>query len=349
MSSAVGVTAKSRDLKKLLGNPKIIFVLGGPASGKGTQCEKIIQEFGFTHISTGDLMRQEIEKKTKEGEKIQKIVAQGGLVPIELTVQVLINALIATPSKNYLIDGFPRAVDQAIYFEKNVVEAHQILFYDVPQEIMLQRCMKRAETSGRADDNAETIKTRVQNYFDQSLPVVDYYKMFGKVHHIDATGSIADVYEQSKAAIIPQIMCLMGPKASGKTTIGKAMAKRTNMKHVDFNDWVKQHGMVGQDDETITQQLIQSLSRETIPRIALENFPQTLNQAKYFIRNGAVPSNVFSLECVQDICQERMIDLGQDHPQYVSSPLLSKKIRIYHEHCQELIPFLKEHTNFQVI
>lgn len=160
------ITSQSRDLKKLLGNPKIIFVLGGPASGKGTQCAKLVEEFGFTHISTGDLMRQEMDKKTKEGEKIVKIVQAGGLVPFELTVQILINALIATPSQNYLIDGFPRAVDQAIYFEKNVVEAHSILFYDVPQEKMLERCMKRAETSGRLDDNAETIKTRVQNYFD---------------------------------------------------------------------------------------------------------------------------------------------------------------------------------------
>ena len=156
-----GVTAASRDLKKLLGNPKIIFVLGGPASGKGTQCEKIVEEFGFTHISTGDLMRQEIQKGSKEGEQVKKIVAAGGLVPFELTVQILINALIATPSKTYLVDGFPRAIDQAIYFEKQVTEVHSILFYDVPHEIMLQRCMKRAETSGRSDDNAETIKVRV--------------------------------------------------------------------------------------------------------------------------------------------------------------------------------------------
>jgi len=99
--------------------------------------------------------------------------------------------------------------------------------------------MKRAETSGRADDNEETIKTRVQNYFDQSLPVVDYYKQFGKVHHINATGSIAEVYAQTKKAILPQCMCVLGPKCSGKTTVGVAMGKRTNMKLVDFNSFVR--------------------------------------------------------------------------------------------------------------
>lgn len=139
-------------------------------------------------------MRTEMGKGTKEGDRIKKIVGDGGLVPFELTVQLLINALVATPSKNYLIDGFPRAIDQAQYFEQNVIEAQQILFYDVPQETMTERCLKRAETSNRSDDNADTIKKRVQNYFDQSLPVVDYYKKFGKVRRIDATLEIGEVY-----------------------------------------------------------------------------------------------------------------------------------------------------------
>jgi len=83
--------------------------------------------------------------------------------------------MLANPSKNYLIDGFPRALDQATYFEQTVVECQQVLFYDLSQEVMVERCMKRAETSGRSDDNADTIKKRVQNYFDSTIPVIDYY------------------------------------------------------------------------------------------------------------------------------------------------------------------------------
>ena len=144
-----------------------------------------------------------------------------------------------------MVDGFPRALDQAVYFEKEVVEASQILFYDVPQEIMLARCMKRAETSGRSDDNAETIKARIQTYFDQAVPLVAYYKQFGKLRHIDATGDIASVYAQSKAAVLPQCMFVQGPKASGKTTIGNAMGVRTNMKLIDFNLYLKENGLLG--------------------------------------------------------------------------------------------------------
>lgn len=136
------------------------------------------------------------------------------------------------------------------------MEVFQVLYYDVPQELMQQRCMKRAETSGRSDDNAETIIKRVENYFTQTVPVVDYYKKFGKVRHIDATGTIPEVYAKSKAAVLPQVMFMLGPKASGKSTIGSTMAARTNMKLVDFNHFVSSNGLEGQDDETITTHFI---------------------------------------------------------------------------------------------
>ena len=141
---------------------------------------------------------------SKEGERIKKIVHDGGLVPFELTVQVLINGLIANPSKviyyyisyrqNYLIDGFPRAVDQAIYFEQNVCECQNVIFYDVSEETLMSRCLKRAETSGRADDNVETLLKRFKAFNEQSKPVVDLYMKFGKVHYIDASGTVNEVY-----------------------------------------------------------------------------------------------------------------------------------------------------------
>jgi UMP-CMP kinase len=115
-------------------------------------------------------------------------------------------------------------VDQAQYFEQNVIETQQVLYYEVPQEVMLERCLKRGETSGRTDDNVETIKKRVQNYFDQTYPVIEYYKKFGKVRKIDATGSISEVYAQTKEAILPQTMMILGPKASGKSMIATNLA-----------------------------------------------------------------------------------------------------------------------------
>ena len=122
MNSSIENNASGSSVKKILGNPKVTFVLGGPASGKGTQCAKLVEEFGYTHISTGDLMRAEIASGSAEGTEIKKIVGDGGLVPPELTVQVLVNALIANPAKNYLLDGFPRSIAQAEFFEQTVME-----------------------------------------------------------------------------------------------------------------------------------------------------------------------------------------------------------------------------------
>lgn len=101
----------------MIGKPKVILIVGGPCSGKAEQAQKLVEEFGYTLLSTGALMRAEIEKGSKEGERIRKIVADGGLVPFELTVQLLTNALVTTPSQNYVIEGFPRALDQAQFFE----------------------------------------------------------------------------------------------------------------------------------------------------------------------------------------------------------------------------------------
>ena len=109
--------------------------------------------------------------------------------------------------------------------------------------------MKRAETSGREDDNAETIKKRIQQYFDQSMPVVDYYKRFGKVRRIDATGSISEVYKQSKDAVLPQTIFVIGPKGSGKTTISKNLSDRTNAAYINFVDFKKANGLKDKGDE----------------------------------------------------------------------------------------------------
>ena len=150
-----GVTAASRNLKKLLDDPKIIFVVGGPAAGKRTQCEQIAHEFEFECLSMDDMMQAEAQKGSKLGERIKKAVKGGRDVPFDIIVQVLINGLIATPSKTktYVINGFPQSLEQAVFFEKNVIEAHQILYYDIPEAQMVERSLLKAKTSGRRSDD----------------------------------------------------------------------------------------------------------------------------------------------------------------------------------------------------
>jgi len=95
-------------------NPEIVFVLGGPGSGKGTQCEKLAQEYGFEHISVGDVLRDELNRRTHLGEQIKSTIEQGEMVSINIVVSLLVKSIFAKKSKKYLIDGFPRTVEQAI-------------------------------------------------------------------------------------------------------------------------------------------------------------------------------------------------------------------------------------------
>ena len=124
-------------------------------------------------------MRNEVKKGSKLGQRIKKANKDGKAVPFEITVQVLINGLIATPSKTktYVINGFPQSVEQAVFFEKNVTEAHQILYYDVPINQMLDRSRLKAIQSNKRPEDAEAqMKKQIDVYNAQTAPVVDYYK-----------------------------------------------------------------------------------------------------------------------------------------------------------------------------
>ena len=109
-----------------------------------------------------------------------------------------------------------------------------MLFYDVPEETLIDRCKVRAETSGRTDDNLDTLLKRFKAFNEQSRPVVDLYAKFGKVRHIIAKGDINEVYQKTKRAMLPEIFFMIGPKCSGKSHLGKALSDRTNMMTLNF-------------------------------------------------------------------------------------------------------------------
>jgi adenylate kinase family enzyme len=203
----------------------------------------------------------------------------------------------------------------------------------VSEEVLLERCLVRAAGSEvkREDDNEETLKKRLRAFKELSRPVVDLYQKFGKVRYIDAGFPIETVYQMTRKAMLPEIFYIIGPKCSGKTALGSALADRTNMNTLNFSKFVKDHGLKDEDCETKTQALIKHLVNETAPRILLEDFPQTLTQAKYFQKNCVTPSHAFYTKSSKDTCQERMLNRGNKHPEYLPSAILSKKIKKFHD------------------
>ena len=163
----------------------VVFVLGGPGSGKGTQCEKLVKEKAFVHLSAGDLLRAEQKREGSQyGELIAKCIKEGIIVPQEVTVNLLRNAIqvnVDQGSSRFLIDGFPRKMDQALTFEKEIVPSSFTLFFECPEEVMLKRLLERGKTSGRTDDNIESIKKRFATFLDTSMPVVEFFEKQNKV------------------------------------------------------------------------------------------------------------------------------------------------------------------------
>jgi UMP-CMP kinase len=182
------------------GQALVIFVLGGPGAGKGTQCANLVRDYGFKHLSAGDLLREEQDRPGSEfGEMIKTYIKEGQIVPMEVTIQLLENAVNAEIEKSgnrkFLIDGFPRKMDQALKFEEVVVPSKFTLFFDCDEETMRKRLLKRGESSGRADDNEESIKKRFRTFVETSMPVVDYFEKEGKVVKVDATKDVEEVYK----------------------------------------------------------------------------------------------------------------------------------------------------------
>jgi UMP-CMP kinase len=144
----------------------VLFVLGGPGAGKGTQCANLVRDYNFTHLSAGDLLRAEQDRPDSEfGQLIKDYIKDGKIVPMEVTVQLLENAMTDVVKKadgkgKFLIDGFPRKMDQALKFEETVVPSKFVLFFDCPEQEMQKRLLQRGKTSGRTDDNEESIKKR---------------------------------------------------------------------------------------------------------------------------------------------------------------------------------------------
>ncbi|XP_039177408.1 adenylate kinase isoenzyme 1 isoform X2 [Crotalus tigris] len=181
-----------------LKNHKIIFVVGGPGSGKGTQCEKIVQKYGYTHLSTGDLLREEVSSGSDRGKKLSAIMEKGELVPLDTVLDMLRDAMLAKAdkSKGYLIDGYPREVNQGVEFEKKIAAPTLLLYVDAGKDTMVKRLLKRGETSGRVDDNEETIKKRLDTYYKATEPVIAYYEKKGIVRKVNAEGTVDEVFKQ---------------------------------------------------------------------------------------------------------------------------------------------------------
>lgn len=183
-----------------------IIIFGGPGSGKGTQSELLIKAYGLFHISTGDVLRAEIKSGSELGTLAESYISKGQLVPDEVIINMLAAVVDANPKVSGVIfDGFPRTIPQAValneILEKRGKKIDAVVALEVEVDELITRLMKRGEISGRSDDNLETIKKRLDVYFNQTTPLADYYKEAGLYKGIHGMGSIEEIFDRIKQAL----------------------------------------------------------------------------------------------------------------------------------------------------
>lgn len=176
-----------------------IVIFGAPGSGKGTQSDKIVEKYGFKHISTGDVLRNEIKNKTELGSTAKQYIDKGQLIPDSLMIDILANVYDSLcPCEGVIFDGFPRTIPQAESLAKLLedrnTEVSAMIDLDVPDAILVERLVNRGKSSGRADDNEETIKKRLEVYNNQTAPLIDWYKSKGKYSHIKGVGEVDGIF-----------------------------------------------------------------------------------------------------------------------------------------------------------
>jgi len=165
-------------------NDRIDIQEGGPGAGKGTLCAELVQQFGFAHFSAGDLLRKAAKEDTDLGHELSQLMKEGKIVPSEVTIGLLKDAIAETTTTDtFLIDGFPRNIDQGEEFESTITKCRFVIFLEAPQGIMQQRILKRAaETnSARADDNLASLEKRFKTHYETCMPVIDHFKAQDKV------------------------------------------------------------------------------------------------------------------------------------------------------------------------
>lgn len=177
-----------------------IVLFGAPGSGKGTQSAKLIDEYGLYHISTGELLRDHIRRGTDLGKTADKYISKGQLIPDQLMIDILDDVLDkeASGKEGVVFDGFPRTIPQAEalskLLQKRGTDLHAVVGLEVPEDELVQRMLARGKETGRADDNIETIKNRLDVYHSQTLPLKDYYTGKGKYLAIKGTGVVDEIF-----------------------------------------------------------------------------------------------------------------------------------------------------------
>ncbi|MGI6320983.1 MAG: adenylate kinase [Bacteroidales bacterium] len=361
-----------------------IAIFGAPGAGKGTQSDFLSEKYNLVHLSTGELLRQEIKDETEIGTRVQDIIARGELVSDEIIVEIIETRIQKNPDANgFLFDGFPRTLVQAYILEGLLLRMNSrltsMISLEVPREVLYERLSSRAALSGRSDDSDEVINYRLKEYEEKTLAVAEFYKEKGKYKPIDGVGSIEEISRRIDESIETSLLethmniVLMGRPGGGKGSQGHILAKHFNLGYISTGRLLRYEVEKGSEigkkampyletglnvpDEIIIQLIENEIKKNKGKRgFIFKGFPRTLVQAYILdgmlMRQGdtvhlALNIEVPLLECFKRLSQRAKTPESRIYDS--ETDLIIRRMEEYESKTKNVIDYYKRQNKYAMV
>ena len=306
-------------------NYQLIFNIGVPFSGKKTQCEKVSNEFKYSKLYMKEIIQSEINSNTTLGNEAKKYLDNNEPIKTEVLASILISKIIESSELSVMIEGFPNTLEDALYFEQNIIPITKIIVYNANED----ECFNRVEES----KNKEKLsKEGFSKKYNEALKNIDeikkFYSPFSIIHNIDANKSIAEVNSELKRHLYPIIYSIIGKRYSGKTELSKVLEEKMGMTLLNFNAFLREPEIKERVNETeyVINKFILKLRRMQDIRVLIEDFPKDKEQYIYFINNCRPLEKIFYLNADNSSCLERLKNIPVDDSNYISCSQLDSRL-----------------------
>ncbi|CAM9099152.1 unnamed protein product [Discosporangium mesarthrocarpum] len=341
---------------------EVVFVLGGPGAGKGTQCALIVENFGYVHLSAGDLLRSEKQSGSDLASMINDYIKEGKIVPAEVTIGLLKTAMEQSGNSKFLIDGFPRNEENLsawMGIMDSCAEVDFLLFLDCPEDVMEKRLIGRGASSGRADDNLESIRKRFMTYKESTMPIIKHFSAKGKTRRVIADRTVEDVFAEVKSLLVDRVVFVLGGPGSGKGTqcaliegnkdLGYAHLSAGDLLREErnsesnlaemINEYIREGKIV--PAEVTVGLLKAAMDRSGKRRFLIDGFPRNLDNLDAWetaMEKSAVVDFVLFLDCPEDIMVGRIMERGRSSGRIDDNKeAIRKRLETYRESTMPIV------------
>ena len=328
-------------------NYRLIFCIGLPGCNKESQIEKVCNEFKYSKICMKNIIEKEISSDTEIGKQINELKSKAEPISSELLVSLLVHTIVNCESKTVLIDGFPNRLEDALFFEQNIMSIELILKFNGTEET----CLHNLNEAGDNSLNPEELRIIFENMINDFNVLDNFYSPYSIIREIDINNKkIGEINTLVKQSLYPTIYSIIGKRYSGKTELSKVLNERMGIKLIDFNEFLKKPEIIKKinDVQYVMSKFISELRDMREIRVLIEDFPKNKDQYSYFINNCKPFEKILFLKADNSSCLERLNKIPLDDPNYISSSELNKLLFEF-EQKSSFYEFLKNNSKVEEI